>query len=151
MLKNRIYTLSLCLLLSLFFASCGSSSDDPKTAQELTIEALQGTWTLDASQSVFANTGLDGSDLTVNISETGFTLSGSITSYVSGGTYTVSEAGALADLAVALESADLELSGNPSIQINDALTQITVAFSTKQADSRVAGLGEFKFVFVKSE
>lgn len=145
------------LLLSMVAAicvitSCGKDggSDDVKTEKELVIEALAGTWNLDAGASMFANTGLDGSGISVTFTETGFSLTGDIVTYVSGGSYTVSEEGTLSDVSVDIAAEGLELSGDATVTINDAKDQITVTFSTQESESRVSGLGDFKFVFNKA-
>ncbi|MEQ8472609.1 MAG: hypothetical protein RIC35_15565 [Marinoscillum sp.] len=146
-------SLSLLALVTLvsITISCGPGDDDGPTDKEVLVEALTGSWTLDASNSQFANTELDGSGIGVTFSETGFSLSGGITTYVSGGTYTVTDAGAITDVAVNIAASnDLELKGTPSFTINGAKDTITIVFSTQEASGRVSGLGDYKLVFNKA-
>lgn len=132
-------------------ASCGGG-DDPAgpTDQELTVEALSGTWSLDATESSFANTGLDGSGTTVTVSATGISISGGLASYVSNVSFTVDENGALTSGGATIASTEIELDGNVSVSIYPALDTITVLFSTKEKAARVAGIGTFKLIFKKA-
>lgn len=149
-LKTLILFTAVVAVGTLYSCGGGDSNDDPKTEKELTIEALSGTWNLDASSSQFANTGIDGSGISVTISQTGFTLTGNITDYVSEGTFTIAEDGTLANPAVTIASSEVELDGTVSISLNSAKDSITVSFATKAADARISGLGAFVLVFKKA-
>ena len=132
-------------------SSCGGDGgDDPKSDQELTLEALEGTWNLDAASSQFGN-GLDGDAVaSVTISSTGFTLGGDIAGYVDSGSFTVAEDGTLSSPSVNITSQELALDGDVSISLNSAKTQITVSFETVPSEGRVSGTGSFVLVFVKA-
>lgn len=147
---QNLFLFALALSLTTLI-SCGESGgDDPKSEKELTLEALAGTWTLDGSASQFANTGLDGSGTTVVITETGFSIDGSLKEYVSQGSFTVTEEGTLSAGGVTIASSSIELDGDVSVSLNAAKTQLTVSFNTKQASGRVNGIGAFVLVFVKA-
>ncbi|MEQ9302810.1 MAG: hypothetical protein RJQ14_02760 [Marinoscillum sp.] len=147
---KSLFLLALVALVSITI-SCGEKDNPEPTEKEVLLEALAGTWTLDASASQFANTELDGSGISVTFTETGFSLTGDITAYVSGGSYTVTEAGAISDVSVSIPaSTNLEISGSPSFSVNGAKSTITIVFSTKEADGRVSGLGDYKLVFNKA-
>lgn len=149
LLKN-LTLFALVLSIGALWSCNPDDGDDPQTPQELTLEALQGTWNLDASTSQLANTGIDGSGISVTITSTGFTLSGDLTSYLDKVSYSVNEDGELESPSVNITSSDIELDGDVSVSLNGAMDTLTVSFSTKLAEGRVDGLGDFKLVFVKA-
>ncbi|WP_258097947.1 hypothetical protein [Marinoscillum pacificum] len=148
-LKN----LALAFLVSfaVVLVSCGDKGgDDPQTAKEILLEDLQGSWSLDAGASLLANLDINTDGIGATFTETGFTLSGAITSYVENGTYTISDAGAISSVEVTVKPTDLALDGTADVSINSTNDVITVEFSTKLADGRIDGLGDFKLVFNKA-
>ncbi|MEQ8472851.1 MAG: hypothetical protein RIC35_16785 [Marinoscillum sp.] len=131
-------------------SSCGGGDgDDPKSDKEILLEALVGTWNIDASASQFANTELDGSGISATFSETGFQVTG-LADYCTGGSYTVSDAGAITSVDVNGLPAELTLDGTPTATVNSAKTTITIVFSTQEAGGRTNGLGDWKLVFNKA-
>lgn len=130
-------------------SSCGDSGGDtPKSDQELTIEALSGSWTLNTGSSTFGNL-TDTPTATVSVSSTGVSITdGTLSDYVSSISFTVSDAGALTGASATLASNEITLSGDVTASINDALDKITVSFSTEAA--RMAGTGSFVLVFDKA-
>lgn len=139
------------LTASMVFISCGKDGggDDEPTQRELILEALSGSWAIDGSASNFANTGLDGSTTEATFSATGFTLTGGVADYSSGGSYVISETGTFTEVDVTVVSSDLQLeAGTASVSINAALNQVTVSFTTSEASTgRVGGLGSFNLLF----
>jgi hypothetical protein len=149
-LNNLKIVAAFAVLLA--FISCGGddSNPDPQpTAKELTIEALAGTWTLDAAASELANTGLDGAGVSVTFTEVGFTMTGGITAYASGGTYVIDEAGSITAPVVTITSTEIMLDGTPTVVLNGTKDQITISFTTSEAAGRVDGIGTFRLVFNK--
>lgn len=149
-LKNLAF--AFLVSFTAILVACGDKGggDDPQTAKEILLEDLQGTWTLDAGASVLANLDINTSGISATFTETGFTLSGAITTYVENGTYTITDAGAITSVDVTIKATDLALDGSATASVNSTNDQITVEFSTKLAEGRVSGLGEFKLVFTKA-
>ncbi len=144
--------LTLFSLLAAFVTlySCGEDGGtDVKSDQELTIEALSGTWNVNGSSSQFGNLPDDALS-SVTITSTGFSLSGDITSVVDGGTFTVSEEGTLTNPSVNITSADVEVDGDVTVSLNAAKTKLTVSFTTVAKDARVSGTGSFVIVLDKA-
>lgn len=145
--------LTLFSLLAAFVTlySCGEDGGtDVKSDQELTIEALSGTWNVNSSSSQFG-TGLPDDAITsVTITSTGFSLVGDITQVVDGGSFTVSEEGALTSPSVNITSADVEVDGDVTVSLNAAKTKLTVSFTTVAKDARVSGTGSFVIVLDKA-
>lgn len=138
------------MVMMLTVISCGDGGGgNVETQKEITITALEGTWTIDAAVSSFGNTELDGSDVSVTFTETGYTFTGAITTYVSGGTYVVGDDGSISDVTVSVVPDNIELDAAGTINMNDTNDEITVAFSVKEASGRVDGLGSYQIVFKK--
>ncbi len=130
-------------------SSCGDGGgDDPKSDKELVEEALTGSWTLNTSESDFANL-TETPTATVTVSSAGVSITdGTLSDYVSQISYSVSEAGVMVPSGATLGSNEITLDGDVSVSINDALDKITVSFATQAA--RVSGVGTFKLVFDKT-
>ncbi|MEQ9307220.1 MAG: hypothetical protein RJQ14_25120 [Marinoscillum sp.] len=145
----KSFVLVVCVTLLAFISSCGDDGNDTQTPKEVTIEALKGSWAMSAD-SELANLTIDPSTVGISISETGFSLSGDITSYVDGGSFTVDESGSLTDISVNITNSDLELDGSPAVKVENEVSKITVSFTAKQSSSRVSGIGAFVLVMVKA-
>lgn len=141
--------LVVCVALLAFSTSCGEDGNDTKTPKEVTIESLKGEWSL-STDSELANLTVDPSTVGITITETGFSLTGDITTYVDGGSFTVDESGNLTDLSVNITNADLEIDGAPTVKVENEVSKITVSFTAKQSSSRVSGVGAFVLVMVKA-
>lgn len=130
-------------------SSCGGGDgDDPKSDKEITVEALTGDWTLNTGSSTFGNL-TDTPTATVSVSSAGINITGgTLSEYVSGVSFTVSDAGTLTGASATLASSEITLDGDVTASINDALDKITVSFST--AAARTAGTGSFTLVFDKA-
>ncbi len=147
-MKNlRILSLAFMMVAFLGVISCKSDDAEP-TDQELTEEALSGTWTLNTSSSDFANL-VETPDATVTVTATGITITGGLAAYVSNISYSVSETGSLTGADATIASSEIEISGDVTATINDSLDMITVSFATSPT-ARVAGTGTFKLVFDKA-
>ncbi|WP_421897773.1 hypothetical protein [Marinoscillum sp.] len=138
-----------CITLLVFTTSCGDDGNDTKTPKEVTVEALKGSWSL-SSESKLANLTVDPTSVGISFTETGFSLTGGITSYVDGGTFTVDDSGNLTNISVNISSTDLEISGSPSIVVENDVSKITVSFTVTESSSRVSGVGAFLLVMVKA-
>lgn len=143
--KQPLFVAAFALIFVL--VSCGGDDGNSptETEKDIVLSALKGTWTINSSSS-FGNTGLDGSGSSVTFTETGFSFSGSVTDYVSGGSYTVNEDGSFTDVAVVIVSEAITLNGDPVLSMNSDKTQITITFSTVEAEGRVSGLGDYLVV-----
>jgi len=144
--------LTLLSLLAAFVTlySCGESEPDVKSDQELTIEALSGTWNVNTGSTQLGTGLADDAITSVTITSTGFSLEGDITAVVDGGSFTVAESGALENGSVNITSADLALDGDVTVSLNSAKTQLTVSFTTVVKDARVSGSGSFSIVMTKA-
>jgi hypothetical protein len=132
-------------------SSCGGGNgDDPKSDQELTVEALTGDWSLNASESQFGDNVTDDLTATVSISSTMVSITGgTLAEYVSDVSFSVQDNGTLLGNTASITKSDLSLvASSVTVGINDALTKITVSFSTEAA--RVAGTGSWTLVFDKA-
>ncbi len=147
-MKNlRILSLAFMMVAILGVIACKSDDAEP-TDQELTEEALSGTWTLNTSSSEFANL-VESPDATVTVSATGISITGGLAAYVSSISFTVSETGSLSGANAVIASSEIEITGDVTATINDSLDMITVSFATSPT-ARVAGTGTFKLVFDKA-
>ena len=129
--------------------SCKKDNDDDQSEKELTINALvNGSWSIDDASETDA-AGVDLTAVTINFtagSDVNFTLSGGdIENFVSGGSLTVSEAGALT-ATITVVSEELE-AGSASATLNGTKTTFTLNFQTAESTSRVTGLGDYDLVF----
>lgn len=140
-----------------FISSCGKKDkDNDPTDQEVAVAALTtGTWTFDATSTVPSS--VDGTGTTVAFakateSTVNFTFGGTgdLKDYASGGTLTISEAGAISVDAVTLDSS-LALEGTATCTLTGT-TAVTISFSTAAADgARTLGVGSFVLKFNKAE
>lgn len=140
---------SLVVFAAGLIACGGDKKDDPLTGKEVLLADLEGTWTLDAANSQLANLDINTSGIGATFGETSFTLTGEITTYVSGGSYTISEEGVITAVDVDIEITDLELLEN-SLDVSFANDKVTVEFSTQVSEARVNGLGDFVLIFTKN-
>lgn len=149
-MKTKQLLLFAAMVMMLATISCNKDGkDDGETDKEITISALKGTWALDIATSFFGNTGIDASDLTVTFAETGYSFTGEITTYVSGGTYTVADDGSISEVTVDMVPSNIELDGTAQVSLNDAMDEIQVVFSVKEKTARINGLGDYQLVFKK--
>ncbi|MEQ9302425.1 MAG: hypothetical protein RJQ14_00805 [Marinoscillum sp.] len=144
--KQPLFVAAFALIFVL--VSCGGDDGNSptETEKDIVLSALKGTWAINSSSSSFGNTGLDGSGSSVTFTETGFSFTGPVTDYVSGGSYTVIEDGSFTDLEVVIVSEAITLNGDPVLTMNNDKTQITITFSTVEAEGRVSGLGDYLVV-----
>ena len=144
--------LTLLSLLAAFVTlySCGGGGEDEPTEQEITLEALKGTWNVNVSRTSFGTGLADDAITSVTITSSGFTLEGDITQVVNGGSFTVSEDGTLSNPSVNITSADLALDGDVNVSLNSTKTELTILFSTVVKDARVSGTGSFVIVLDKA-
>ncbi|WP_421889006.1 hypothetical protein [Marinoscillum sp.] len=135
------------------FMSCGPDDGGDKTEKEVLTEALVSTtWTADASVTDVSgvNGTFDIGTFTVKFTETAdglaFTLGGDISSYITGGTFSVSEAGDISNILV--DSASAELSASvTSFVVNAARTSVSLNINVTEAGARVGGIGQYVLVF----
>lgn len=140
-----VFSLTIALLLGV--SSC--DSDDPAPSQkELTVEALDGNWTVNETNSV-NGTGVDINGSTATFTESGFTFSGAVTSFASGGTYIINEDGSFENVQVNLVSSDVTLDGEPQMSMNAGMDTITITFNVTESGGRLSGLGSWSLVFNK--
>jgi hypothetical protein len=132
------------------FSSCGPDDNgETKTDKEITAEALVGSWSLNVSESQFGDNITDDLTATVTVSETNVDITaGTLMDYVSSVSFAIQDNGTLLGVMATIEKEDIELDGDVTVSINDALTKITVSFST--AAARVAGTGSWTLVFDKA-
>jgi len=145
--KNSFFAFALVSLVLVF--SCGTDKDEEtETPKDVTIAALTGDWTLNTSESDFANL-TETPTATVTVSSAGISITdGTLGDYVSQISYSVSDEGALVPSGATLASSEITLDGDVTVGINDGLDKITVSFTTQAA--RVSGVGSFKLVFDKA-
>jgi len=146
--RNSFFLFALVSLV--VFASCGpdDTKKDEDTPQELTIAALTGNWTLNASSSLFGNLP-EAPSASVTVSSAGVSITGDLADYVTAVSFTVAEDGSLTGANATVAGSDIKLvAGSASASINAALNQVTVEFETEAA--RIAGTGDFKLVFDKA-
>lgn len=150
LLKNLTLLIALVAVGVLVSCGNGGGSEEPSD-KEVTLEALQGDWSLDGSSDLL-DSGVDPSTVGVTVTSSDFTLTG-LQDYVTGGTFTVADDGSLTDASVTVDSSgELALvEGTSSIMMNSP-TEITVEFETEPAgDGRVSGVGVWTLVFVKAD
>ncbi|HCX21418.1 MAG: hypothetical protein CMB80_17570 [Flammeovirgaceae bacterium] len=147
--KNLAFALVIIFAAGLI--SCGENEPDPLSGKEILLDDLAGTWNLDAANSQLANLTIDASGISATFSETGYSLSGEITTYVDSGTYTISDEGVITAVDVNIKVTDLELEdGSLDVTVSSTNDKITIEFSTVLSAGRVSGLGDFKLVFDKA-
>lgn len=154
-MKKIQHVLMLLAIASLtVFISCGGGGDDEgETQKEKILSALTaGTWSVDATATDVDNVSgtLDVATFTITFSETAegatFTLGGDVDDYLSGGSFAISEEGAISNIVVNTPSADLSVSAS-NVVINSELTTATVTVTTTEAGERTGGLGTYTLVF----
>lgn len=147
---KSLFLIALVALVSVTISCGDGGGDDGPTDREVTLEALEGDWSLDSSSDL-NNSGIDPTTVSVSITSSSFTVTG-LETYVKGGTFTVAEDGSLTDAVVNVDSSgDLALKdGTSSIEMNST-SKITVEFETEaDGDGRVSGVGVWTLVFVKA-
>ena len=149
MRKFNVILLFSAMLTLLVLDSCDKGGDDPESERDKIVAALAGTWTIDAANSTFG-TGIDDASTNATFTETTFTFTGDIVTYVSGGSYSISEEGAFGSVAVTLVPTDISLSGTPTVAINAAFDTVTVTFSVVESSGgRLEGVGSYSLIFKK--
>lgn len=148
-----------CLSL-LFFASC--DDDDPadnpvptETEKEKLVAALTTkTWTVDVTNTNVANSNgaLDASTFTISFTSTSaganYTLGGDIASFLTGGSF---------DIDTDANVTNLTLNVASGVELDAVVTAFTVTensfevtASISDSNGRIAGLGDYVFVFTAS-
>lgn len=156
MIKAKFFKLLALVFVtvSLAFVSSCRKKDDGPSDQELAIKALTtGSWTYDADNSD-AGSGVDESDITIAFSGTStitMTFGGDLASYVSGGSFSISEQGKITNVSIDVASNNIEIvEGTPTGLLNDTFTTLTIKFDTEASGSRASGIGAFSLKFNKA-
>lgn len=153
-MKSYRNIINSALLIGLFLiAGCNNSgNDDPKpTAKEELQTALEtSNWVVDAANTdVSSVTGdFDVSTFTITFASTtpgsNFTLGGDIASYISGGAFEISDAGAASNPTV-IADPTLEVTNITDFAVTSTSFRITI--NTQEAGGRFEGVGEIKLAF----
>ena len=132
------------------FISCKKDKKGPSARDQAISALVDGTWTI-ASSSTSSAAGITVEDITIDFSGTStisFVLAGGgiDDNATTGGTFEVSETGAITDL-VMTSAGEVEVSSSASATLSGGNTTFTLDFDTEESSARVSGLGSYNLIF----